>query len=222
LPGTIVFKNPRGIPFPQRWNTSIRVAIMGNLTAATTPAVYFARGNAANTPFLGGGWPGVLTSSITSLNPAGFKNLCSNVGPYNNYRVFGSKIRVRFVASAATDLITYTVTPGNTGSAPSGVPDALAEPRTKSTRTQGGASLTEIKHSMLTSTFLGLGPLSVRDDFTGVLTGAYNSQPSAQFYWYVGWSTSNGGTLGAAMSYEVEIIYDLEFFNLNAGALLDD
>lgn len=222
LPDSIIYIHPRGIPFPQRYRTKLRCSITGNLVAATSPSVYYVSGNSAYLPFAGGAWPGVVVASTATLQPCGFSNLCSSAGPYNNWRCYSSQIRAKMVSGSVTDMITYTLTPGNTGSSPSTVSDALAEPRTKSASTQGGAASQGITHGYDLTNFLGLGPYAIRDDMIGVLSGSYVAAPTQQFRWYLCWTTSNGGTLGAAASYTIEMFFDVEFFNLNAGALLDN
>jgi hypothetical protein len=221
-PEMVMYRNPRGIPFPQRYRTNFRCSILGNIVAASSPTVYLCSTNSLYLPFAGGGWPGVNVASIATLQPCGFSNLIGSNGPYNNYRVTGSSIRVRIIPASAADMITYTVTPGNQGSAPTTVSDALAEPRTKSQRASAGGSLTEINHAMNVASFLGVNSQAISNDLVGLFSGSYNSGPTQHPYWYVAWTTSNGGTVGGALSYEIELIFEAELFNLNNGALLDN
>jgi hypothetical protein len=222
LPDSIWYKTPRGIPFPQRYRTSLRCCIQGNLVTGAIPGVYYVSGNSAYLPYNGGSWPGVIIASTFTLQPCGFSNLCTSTGPYNNWRCYSSQIRARLTSGSLADIITYTVTPGNTGSAVTGVADALAEPRTKSAMTQGGATQTQIRHKFNITDFLGIGPYAVRDDMVGLFSGSYNAAPTQQFRWNFAWTTSNNAALVAPASYEIEMLYDVEFFNLNAGALLDN
>lgn len=221
-PEMVMYRNPKGIPFPQRYRTNFRCSIIGNIVAASSPTVYLCSTNSLYLPFAGGGWPGVLVASISTLQPCGFSNLVSSTGPYNNYRVTGSSIRVRIIPANAADMITYVVVPGNSGSAPTTVSDALAEPRAKSNRASAGGTLTEISHSINIASFLGVNASAISNDLVGIFSGSYNAGPTQHPYWYLAWTTSNGGTVGGALSYEIELIFEAELFNLNNGALLDN
>lgn len=217
----MVYLHPRGVPFPPRYRTRVRTCIQGNIVAATAPAVYTVSGNSAYHPFAGGGWPGVLVASIATLNPAGFSNLCASLGPYSNYRVYKSFIKVRMTPTVATDVVTFCLgCPA--GAVFTSVSDGLAEARTKSTIAQSGATLQSIEHAMSTSTFFGVSEAAIQSDVVGIYSAAYNASPTQGWLWNLAWTTSNGGTLGGAVSYEVEILHDIEFWNLLTGSLLDN
>lgn len=218
----VVYRGPKGVPFPPRFQTHMKASIVGNIVAATAPAVYSFIGNSPYLPFSGGGWPGVLTASTATLMAAGFRNLCSSTGPYQNYRVFSSTARIRMISGALTDIVTYTLQPivANFGP-PTTVADAIAESRCISTRTQGGAMLTQLQKTVDATTLFGVTPIAIKNDVSGIFSAAYNASPTQIFGWYVCWTTQNGGTLGAALAYEVDVMFDVEFYNLNTGALLD-
>lgn len=201
----------------------MRCAITGNIVAGTFPSVYKLSGNTLYIPLLGGSWPGVLTASIATLNPCGFSNLCTSTGPYNNFRVYGSKIKITFQAVGA-DSVTFTLTPltAPTSSVPTGVADILAEPRTKRKMLTGGSKSMTLTSEMKVQELYGISKETIANDVIGVLSGTYNTSPTQTIAWYVCWTTSTGVATVGAIGYEVEVIYDAEFFNLNAGALKDD
>jgi len=199
----------------------MRVAITGNIVAASTPGVFSAAAE-SYLPFAGGGWPGVVTASIATVMPAGFRNLCSSTGPYNNHRCFGSSFSITMQPTAVTDVITFTLTPLIASLvAPQGVPDALAEPRTRKAVVTGGARSRTVKTVTSVQEIFGVQESTVHNDVIGVFSAVYNASPSQFVGWYVCWTTSTGGTNGAAIGYTAEMLLDVEFYNLNAGSLLD-
>jgi len=138
----VIYDHPKGIPFPQRYRTTFRVAIQGNIPIGSSPSVYSCYGSSAYLPFAGGSWPGVLVASIATLQPAGYSNLASATGPYQSVRTFGSTARIRMASGTQSDQITFTLTPLITSlGTPAGTSDVLAEARTKSTITVGGAPM---------------------------------------------------------------------------------
>lgn len=220
--GYVVYKHPRGIPFPQRYRTVHRCSITGNIVAASSPGVFSAAGSSMYLPFSGGGWPGVLTASIATLMPAGFRNLCSSTGPYNNYRCYGSSFKMTMQPTALTDVITFTLTPFIAAlGAPTGVSDALAEPRTKKAVAVGGAKSSTLNSNVSVANLYGVLESAIHDDVAGIFSAVYNAGPTQYIGWYVAWTTSTGGTNGAAIGYTAEMLFDVEYFNLNGGALLD-
>ncbi len=209
-------------PFPPRYNCRLACSLVGNIVAASSPTVYYLTANTALTPFSGGGWPGVLTSSTATLCPAGFSNLCAAAGPYYNFLIRSHHLRVRMVPATSSDLITYAICsyPINpSANAPTGVPDMLAEPRCVSTRAAGGSTLTEISRSDKVSVIYGRQDLAIELDTQW--SGSAVGNPGNPTRYYLGWTTSNGGTNGGAISYEVDLVQDIEFWNLQNGQLLD-
>jgi len=217
---TVSYLHPRGIPFPPRYRCNFRTAIGGAIPIATAPATYSLTGSSLNLPFNGGGWPGVLVANITTLMPAGFRNLCGSLGPYTSYRVFKTHVSVKFVPTGA-DVITVCLVPCQSAAAPASVGDAMAEGRAKTVTVQAGTVTKEIKISLETNVFYGVSLQSVQDDVAGYFQANYNAAPINNFPFYLVWTTQAGGNTAAAVQYTVELIQEAELFNLLPGALLD-
>jgi len=218
----MVIYRPKFIcPFSPRYRTKLRVAIQGNIVAASLPGVYTVSGNSLYLPFSGGVWPGVVIASIATLQPAGYSNLCANLGPYRNYRVYRSTLTVRCVPSLATDIVTIAVGVP-TGVVFTSVSDALAERGTQSTIVQSGAQVKTLSKTQTTANVFGITPSTVENEVVGLYSAVYNAQPTQSWLFNFAWTTSNGGTLGGNMSYEAEVVFDAEFWGLQTGSLLDN
>jgi hypothetical protein len=217
----VIYVHPKGIPFPPRYRTSLRIGIVGSVAATTAPTVYSCTANNLYLPFNGGGWPSVQVASIATAMPAGFRNLCNSNGPYYNYRVYGSRIKAAMTAVSSADVIVYTLLPTNAALGPSSVADAKAEPRCKETRTQGSSVMTILKHQISVAEFFGVTKQTVQCDTVGLYSAAYNAAPTQIIGWFLNWTTQAGGTTNGIISYEIDMVIDVEFFNLQYGALAD-
>jgi hypothetical protein len=209
-------------PFPLRYRTKLRTAFQGNIVAGTVfTSSYWAQANTMKTPFAGGNWPGVIVANITTLNPAGFSNLCSATGPYRGFRVLSASMQLRLIPTNVTDVITFVLGVPN-GNLFTTVSDGLAEPRTSSSIAQAGATLRSITKHADVADYFGVPKQSVLDDPTGIFSGQYNTNPTRGMFFNVAWTTQTGAVPLGPISYEVEMVQEVEFWDLLTGDLLDN
>lgn len=220
----IIYKAPQQSPFPARFRTVFTSYITGSILAADAIAAgrYYVSLNGPQLPWSGGGWPHVLTSNLTTLNPLGYSTML-NANMYLAGRCYASSISVEFLPQALTDTIECTVTPSYANGTPATVDVAMASPFTKqqffSSSKSNSKNSGPIKNYQTVHRQLGVSKRAVEDDLSGQLNFAVNGDPTRQFYWVVNWAAPDAANLAAACEYRCKVRYYVEMFNQTPSLL---
>lgn len=159
---------------------------------------------------------GLYDPDLTGVGtqPRGFDQLCSSTGLYSGYKVFGSKVSVRFVSQAAdTTGITYVgISLRSSSTFATGPETNLSDRYTVKkvlTGINSGTTRT-LTNYFSAKKFLGL--VDVKDE--DALQGAYNSNPSRLLYFHVWACPCNTGVVEpVALVALVQIDYIVQLVN---------
>jgi hypothetical protein len=221
------------MPFPSVYSTRMKCAFIGTLPASTASSGYACvSGNSMHTPFNSTlvaanrsvnyySATGYSSESYSTVQPAGFTSICGVSQCYQNYRVLGSQIKVSFKPTSTSDNILVCVNAGTTGT---NIVTTVwtADDAPYST---GVKSFTSIEQrgfcikSLKTGKIWGVSKEAVRD--SPQYSAAYNGSPTNEWTWVINWQVVDNTTTNAIMGLQIEVIYDVEFFNALTGGLPD-
>jgi len=168
--------------------------------------------SASFTPYTG--------SVYSTMQPQGFTNICYSSALYLNYRVLGSKIKVRFIPLAISDTVVCTVNQVSTGeqwntSVWTGAEAPYAGKTHTFTSSENNKSLI-VKYSSAEA--FGVPEIAIRDGQE--FAGAFNTSPQNEWNWIINTQTVGTNT-SSSVGIFLEIEYDIEFFNPITGGLND-
>lgn len=207
-------------PFAPRYRTKQRCVFSG--ITGTAAASYVLRLYASPlTPLSGGGWPGLHVVASATLDAVGFQNLCSAAGPYYRWVCHGVKMRATVVPQDVSDQCLVVIVPQDTSlSAPTGAADAAAEPYATKMLVNSGSRPQYLQCDWKVKKILGIDdPINIQAIEN--LSGIYNGLPTWINGAFLCIDKISGANFTAAMSYMVEAEFDVEYFDLVGGALLD-
>lgn len=211
----VIYNSNKLLPFAPRYRCKMTTSIFGNVVAGSAAGLYYCNLNSPYLPFSGGGWP-AASSTITTLQPAGFSSIC-NANLYREFRCLGSKITVEFLPQALTDTIEVALTPVNSVAvAPATTAIAMQQPYTKSgfmsSSKQNGKGTSALKSYSNMYQLLGVSRAAIENDLSGNYIGAYNADPTITAQWVVNWATPDAVNLAANCEYRVSLTHYVEFF----------
>lgn len=207
--------------YATRYLTTLKTTILGHNTASSTGAGYFyVLGNSLTGPWqLGAGF------GNTSNNPGAAYNTGSSSSTvftgtytldqiYNNYKCYGSRIKVIMQPGSSGDTIFLSVAPVNTsaGSEGAATSSALMYSKSKMVASGGAPEVNAVTNYCDSHTILGLTKEQYRcTPSISVTESPGTVNQSLQWAWLIQWSNMDGTTLNSALSVSVELEAYFEF-----------
>jgi hypothetical protein len=210
-------------PFPPRMRVLMVAHCTGSVTASSGQSNrYDVLGNSCYQPFNGSvPLPNISGGGSATTDPAGFMNTLSSTGPYRQFRVIGSAIRLEFLIANAGDNLELCVVPTQPGLTHHSGFTVASQAKYAVTRMAGfgQGSRSIMSNDASTAAIYGVtkGAVLSEDDFLG----AYNANPSNSFGWEVWYQTCDGATNSGALGYSCTIAFDVLLEN-NAISQADD
>lgn len=180
--------------------------------------------NSVNLPYTVSGlgstpYVGFSPQTPITLQPTGYSQL-ANAITYNRFRVYASKIMMKFIPSALSDTIMVTLTPSSNSLIPLTTGDALSQPYTRSKLFQ--ANQNGIIKSYLTQhKFVGTTKSAMEDDLSGQYISNFAGTPATPIYWVVNWNTVDGSDLATPVVVDIQLDYYVELFANNSSQMVD-
>ena len=223
-------------PFPHRYRAHFNCQIAGYLAAGAVTGGTFQVFAVPLQPFNSGSLlPNMLSDpvgspTITTIQPAGYSNLCSMTAPYDRYRVLSSKLTVQWQPQAVVDtqMLLVCATPvllvPITGGA--GFPNAYAG---MTNAEQGPYSKNKIVQSNNIN-FLSLN-VGSHAKFFGVTQsqylgspeyfGPYNQRPQSYVRYDIKYNLLDTAALSSPLIYRVRLMMNIQFESSVGPDLLD-
>jgi hypothetical protein len=155
----------------------------------------------------GSSLPNPLTA-VSGLYPSGYNTYWSTNGPYSQYVIVGSSIRVELLTANAGDNLVFTLVPtGLSGSAYADITHAGQGAFAKSRLIgfgNGGRSL--LQQSVSVAEMAGVSQREIIDNAN--FGAAYNATPSNRLYWQIWWATCDAAVTSGTLTYRVQVAYD--------------
>jgi hypothetical protein len=223
-------------PFPSRYRAHFVCQMSGYVAAASPTGATFNVFAVGLQPFNATSqFPNMLSDPIgspviTTLQPAGFSNICSNTAPYNRYRVLSSKVSVQWQPQAVSDcqLLLICATPvllipitggGGFANAYAGMTNAEQGPYSKNKIVQSNnlnfISLNVGSHAR----FFGMTEKDYCADIEFV--APYNQRPQSYIRYDVKYNLLDGNPLSSPCIYKVRLSMYIEFESQIGPDLLD-
>jgi len=231
--------NPLGSQFSRShmivapiFRTSCGIDYFGYHTAGLNKQTFAISGNSLHLPFNSAlivtngisinaaGFTPYTGSVYTTMQPAGFLNLCGNAAPYLNYRVLGSRIKIKFFPLSLEDTVICTTNLVSTGEQWNTSVWTGAEAPYASRTASFTASTNDraLQQNFTSAEAFGVPEIAIRDGVE--YAGAFNTSPENEWDWIVNLQSISTNTT-ASVGVLIEINYDVEFWNPATGGLND-
>jgi len=217
---------------PPVYHTSCGIDFFGHYNTAISHTTFAVSANSAHVPFNSAlivtngisinaaGVSPYSGSVYTTMQPQGFSNICGSAAPYLNYRVLGSKIRLKLIPIAVSDSAVVTINQVSTGEQwNTSVWTGAEAPYSSRTGVFTSSECDKFLTQKFTSgEAFGVPEQAIRDDLE--YAGSFNTSPSNEWNWIINMQTISTNT-SDPIGVFVEVIYDIEFFNPVTGGLND-
>jgi len=212
---TITFINKQLLPFPVRYRCRLHTSIYGNYAAGFTTGQTYVHMNRAYLPFAGGAWANP-SQSLATLNPTGYSSL-GNVHMYNGVRVLKARCDIEFLPLSVLDSIIVTITPSLTTNNPADPNVGMTQPFKKtvlfsSDKVNGKRNMLSLSGTQ--HKFAGCAKKAIDYDLSYQYCHIYNGSPATPIYYVCNFQTPSLVNTAQQMDYRVDLIQDVEFFNM--------
>jgi len=217
---------------PPVFRTTCGIDYFGSHAAGISRLTFAVSANSAHLPFNSAlvaangitinaaGFSPYTGSVYTTMQPQGFSNLCGSAATYLNYRVLGSKIKLRLIPTAGQDSIVATVNQVSTGeqwntSVWTGAEAPYASRARTFTNSESNGAIVQ---KFSSAEAFGVPVTAITDGVE--YAGSFNTSPENEWNWIVNMQSINNNTSGV-MGILIEVEYEIEFWNPVTGGLND-